>query len=237
MSKFEKNRRLAYRNVLSIYPDTLRVIKNQLYCVVCKQNLKSKREVFNLTVENHLHTKRHAKNLRKFNTSKWTSNHLPVKDQRRPSVTHNKSVKMSVDNDDVFLEHNQFHPQVTWSISTINPATPVFMSNDPHPWSDRVVPNRPQEPIVYPSEYQNYIHKMRNLAYGKYIWFCIDESRDEKQRIVISFIFGILNAQQRQERYLFSAEILTRVEPELIAELFELNIEKLGRITTNVYVA
>lgn len=70
---------------------------------------------------------------------------------------------------------------------------------------------------------------MKSIAADKYLRISLDETTDSEDRFVVNFVFGILNEEkERGKSYLFTLDVLDRVNNESIAAFFDRSINELS---------
>lgn len=80
--------------------------------------------------------------------------------------------------------------------------------------------------------YEECVEKMKRIAAGKYIWVSLDETTDSEQRYVVNLVFGILDVEEERGRcYLFSSNVLEKVNNGTIAKFFDETVSELGKRT------
>lgn len=205
----ELNRRIQQK-----YPDTFRLDPKGLVCIVCDSLLKYK----SLNVaQRHVTSQAHCTALRQLETKQESTVHH----QESPAVEPFRDYEgESVNLDQIVLNYDD----LPWSQQQSLVIQDIPLQIDP----PLIYPPPPPEPMLIPSAFERHLGQMRDVARDNYIYFCIDECRDENNHLVINFLFGVLSEGQKGQSHLFSAEILVEMHPEFIRSLFEMNVRALG---------
>lgn len=181
------------------FPKILRGDSSVLYCVVCNCKL-NKPKLYN--VEQHFSSLKHKVLVEKYSSSTTQSLLTDTTTELNPYI---------LDLCNTFLSANIPLYKIN------NPAVKEFLTK----YTKKPVPSETLLRTKYmPTIYEKCIKELQNRAGKSLIWVSMDETTDSEQRMVASFVFGILEEGEKETSYLLNIAHIEKANASSMAAFF-----------------
>lgn len=189
MPKAKETTRGFCARIVQEYRGVFRADRSVLYCLLCNCNVNGHT---NWNVKQHMKTDKHLKAAAK--SGKNVQTLLTEFEQPQPTNEFNADLCRT------FLEANIPLKKVG------HPSIVQFLEK----YTNKTMPSESTIRQKYvPLLYDETIETLRDKAANKYIWASIDETTDSEQRLVVNFVFGLMegvdeNSPERGKCYLLN---------------------------------
>lgn len=210
MGKRKESIREFLARMANDHRDVLRADGTVLYCLLCECQVTAKKKTH---VDQHIRSDKHTKSVELKSGS--TSRQSLLTSHTTTTTAAAKIDEFSMDVCKTFLEANiplkkAAHPAVK----------NLFEKHTKKSMPSESVLRQKYVPILYDET----MNTLREKAKDKHIWVSIDESTDSEQRMVVNFIFGILdgdeNSPERGKAYLLNMAVVDVVNASTMAAFF-----------------
>lgn len=208
MGKTKESQREFFARMAKDHPGVLRSDNTVLYCLVCDCSVSATQKSH---VVQHIRSQTHTKKVE--SQSQSTSRQTLLTEHQQPRTE--KINEFSMDVCKSFLEAN----------IPLKKAAHPSVKNLFEKYTKKTMPSESVLRQKFVSIlYNETLDRLREKSKDKHIWVSIDESTDSEQRMVVSFIFGILdgdeNSPERGKCYLLNMAVVEAVNASTMAAFF-----------------
>lgn len=205
--------------MVQTFPDDFQTDGSVLFCKMCDIDVAAEQLC---QVNQHLRTKKHKASVerKRESTNGKTQSFI---------TTIGQPTEKSRDTNAFYMDLTKAFVKSNIPINVIRgPAMTEFLEKH----TKYAAPSETVLRTKYlPAIYDDIVAKLKQIVKGKHIWVSLDETTDSEQRYVVNFVFGVLGVEEERGRcYLFSSDVLEKVNSSTIAKFFDETISELGKL-------
>ncbi|KAM7361689.1 uncharacterized protein ACRADG_012636 [Cochliomyia hominivorax] len=215
--------------MLQKYPHILDIESSILFCKLCRCNINGIK-IFN--VHQHFRTLKHQTALENgpLNMSSSTTTYEMGDYLTSPSTTPGAAFNPPPSSTQMVLDGFSLDLCTTFLEANIplekidQPAIQIFLQKYTH----QNIPNENHLRSDYvPALYEKYIRKLQHKAANKQIWISISETTDSEQHLILNFVFGLMDQEEKGKCYLLNMSRLERATASAFAAFINNSLQLL----------